>query len=333
MQSLIDSLPGLLMPLSEAAAALDHMWEGEVNSSGAPSEFHATQMNLVLHFGLSTTPAQALAQFETAVAFAQLHPSRLIVLCPQDQRDPELRMQAKVWSQCYVGPQFRDMCCCEALILGYSPSDSRFLDDQVSLWLESDLPTYHWLHGVPAAAVTDHYLDFIARCRRVVFDSSNGAQDYGSVPWPRPAVVEDLARARTLPVRKSVGQFFSGFEPAVLLEGLTEIVQRYDEGFEAEAVHILEWQKECLEKCRQLTDPSAPSVRVTFEPMDIPSGQSIEIKWVYNRSNKYFRWKFRASSETGHLQADFGNTRHNQVLQIRKVPPAITLSEALFFND
>ena len=43
-------------------------------------------------------------------------------------------------------------------MLGYTPDDAEFLEHQISVWLESDLPTYHWFHRVPEERILRSYL-------------------------------------------------------------------------------------------------------------------------------------------------------------------------------
>ena len=64
------------------------------------------------------------------------------------------------------------MCCCEALILGFSSEDNGFLFNQVSVWLESDLPIYHWFSEVRAERVVKYFDHLLKRVHRIVFDSN-----------------------------------------------------------------------------------------------------------------------------------------------------------------
>ena len=140
MKDLIDVLPGLHLPVSEVTDRLEHMWESD--ASGSPSAFRASQMNVVLHFGWEVTPEEAHERFDTLLAFAQRYPSRIIVLCPS-RSISDGSMRAKLFSQCYIGDTHREMCCCEALLLAYQPENCGHLGNQVSVWLEPDLPSYH----------------------------------------------------------------------------------------------------------------------------------------------------------------------------------------------
>ena len=113
MKDLIDELPGLDLPVGEVTDRLELMWESDAADS--PSAFRASQMNVVLHFGLVVTASQAQERFTTLLTFAQRYPSRIIVLCPS-RSIKDGSMRAKLFSQCYIGDSHREMCCCEALL-------------------------------------------------------------------------------------------------------------------------------------------------------------------------------------------------------------------------
>ena len=144
MAELIDSLPGIDLSVGEVSKALSKMWD--VQDDNAFTDFRASQMNLVLHFGRHVVFEEAKDRFEVSVRFAQRYPSRIIVLCPFIEAEQPMR--AKLYSQCFIGDSHREMCCCEALILGFTSEDKGFLFNQVSVWLERDLPIYHWFSQV-----------------------------------------------------------------------------------------------------------------------------------------------------------------------------------------
>ena len=155
------------MPVGEVTEALLHMWDPipGAEPGSAPSEFHASQINLILHFGLPTTEEEARERFETAIRFTQRHPSRIIVLCPSEESSEGTLMEGKLFSQCFIGNSRREMSCCEALILGYCMTESDFLGSQVSLWLETDLRAH--LNPTRMAAIAAAAADLVAnaRCR------------------------------------------------------------------------------------------------------------------------------------------------------------------------
>ena len=242
MSTLLQSLPGLEMPVSEVAPFLKKLWIGEKTDSEEPGLYRASQMNLVLHLGLDTPAEEAKDVFKTALDFGQRYPCRIIILCPETSETQEELMRAKVYTQCFIGESGREKSCSEALLLGYQPGDHGFLENQVSIWLESDLPFYHWFHRVPAVRITDQYLPFTRRSRRVLIDSALGeAEEISKIEWPGGVVMRDLAEARVLPLRQTIGQFLSGYSPRTLVDGLEEILLEAPEGLLAEQKHLQQW--------------------------------------------------------------------------------------------
>ena len=60
MASVFDVIPGMELPVSEVVSTMAKMWESEPNKGhAAPSEFRASQMNLILHLGYGTTEDEA----------------------------------------------------------------------------------------------------------------------------------------------------------------------------------------------------------------------------------------------------------------------------------
>mgnify|MGYP001545253519 FL=1 len=116
MAELITHLPGQELAVSAVEKRLRQMWDADGEAS--PSHFRASQMNIVLHFGFQVTPAEALEAFNSLLRFVQRYPGRIIVLCPSETRQ-DGSMGAKLFSQCYIGPSQREMCCCEALMLAF----------------------------------------------------------------------------------------------------------------------------------------------------------------------------------------------------------------------
>jgi len=329
--SLIDVLPGMPMPVAEVTRTLAHMWDAEPGHAGeALSDFRASQMNLILHLGLSTSVGEARELFDTAIQFAQRYPCRIIVLCPhpperEDRRD---LLTGKLYTQCFIGTEQREMCCCEALILGYSTEESDFLENQISLWLESDLPVYHWLHRVPAERIERHYKPFLSRCQRVLFDSAHCGADYATVAWPEPRRVRDLALARTLPMRQSLGQFLSNIEPARLVDGLARVEVSGSETHTAEARHLLAWLRARLKAC---AGADADAIEFALEGADMARSADVGVEWRYAKGTRYFTWEFHAGARAGRIACDFGGGRMVQPLHIECMKPSAALAEALFF--
>ncbi len=332
MGSIFDALPGVVMPIRDIPATLSRMWQVErVEGREAPSEFRASQMNLILHFGVATPPEEARAQFDTAIRFAQVYPCRIIVLCPESDLQPMGGMTGKLFSQCYIGSSQRKMCCCEALVLGYPVDENTFVENQVSVWVEGDLPIHHWFHRVPSERVQEAYLNHLKCCRRVVFDSSVEGPAFDRVPWPRRDSVADLAYARLLPVRQMIGQYLSAFEPAVLAEGLASVECRHAEGFGGEAVALLDWQEQALLECARL---SGASYEVNFRArraVENPAN-ALEVVWSYTNGRR-FSCGLNFAAGTATMEADFGKGPSRFPVEVRPLPPERALAEALFFSS
>lgn len=332
-KSIFDVMPGQRMPVSEVMGSLSSMWQAGVQKEGMPTtEFRASQMNLVIHFGLKTDNEQALEKFNTAIAFAQRYPCRLIVLCPQGREVSDKLLEAKLFSQCYIGDTMRQMCCCEALILGYPTRVAGFLSNQVSIWLESDLPTYHWFHHVPAMRISEMHMEFIQRCRRVIFDSSEEAADYLEIPWEKPERVKDLAHARLLPVRQSIGQFMSAYPAEQLVQGLKAVSVKHSGPYEGEVQSLLEWQRNALENCAVQARCSLASVDFSHEQQGGEKNCCIEIEWTFEQSDKFFKWSLKSENDEVTMSACLGGEELSLLQKVKLLAPDKALSEALFFS-
>jgi hypothetical protein len=331
MSALLDILPGIALRVTEVPGMLSKMWQGDPGTSeDAPSAFRASQMNLVLQFGLATTPEEALRVFDQAIEFAQMYPCRIVALCPAKEASDAVFMEAKLFSQCYIGPSTRQMCCCEALMLGYPVHQAGFLENQVMVWLESDLPIYHWMHRVPARRIEEIYLSYLKLCTRVVFDSCIEGPDYIKAHWPKPDAVMDLAFARLLPTRQSIGQFLSGFEPAALVDGLAHVECRYAPGADGEAANLLHWQESCLEHCEK-NGEHCDEMTFGTKLLDAGSPSALEVEWQYAGGAKNFLWTQAKECDAVRIRADFGKGAVDLPQHVKPMPRVRELAEALFF--
>lgn len=329
MAELIDALPGIELPVGEVTARLATMWDGGPTSSS--SEFRASQMNVVLHFGLDVTPGEARERFETVLHFAQRYPSRIIVLCPSREIG-DGSMSAKLFSQCYIGESHREMCCCEALLLGYKSEDFGHLSNQVSVWLEPDLPTYHWFSGVPGKRIESYFDNLLVGVRRCVYDSSVESEDLSKLDWPLSVSASDLAKARLLPVRQAIGQFLSGYRIESLCRGLKRVTVAHCSLMAGEGQRLIDWIKECLgESAKSEGDCAAKSVEYTVTSCDeVDSGCSLSLAWEYE-DDRYFKWRKFSDGSFGEIQASLGKSTETIPTRVKPLAPEQALSEALFF--
>lgn len=320
------------MPVEKVTGMLTAMWDAQSeNGGGGPSDFRASQMNLVLHFGLKTTEAEANARFDQAIRFAQRYPCRIVVLCPEESENRDVLLEGKLFSQCYIGAHLRDVCCCEALILGYRTEESDFLDNQVSLWLEPDLPVYHWFNRVPAERIEHCYLNFLKQCTRVLYDRSIEGSHYDSIDWPDPHKVRDLAQARTLPIRQHIGNFLSVFDPGELVKDLESVTFTCLPEFSGETEFLLNWHHKALTRCAEMAgeqDITRLSLKKEVSP-EAPN--ALRIDWSFSPEDKELWWEYDASNKTGHAVANLNMPRHDHHFHIEPLGESIVLAEALFF--
>lgn len=328
MTTILEKLPGITMPIAEVNRQLGRMWHTEKEGASAPSEFRASQMNLILHFGIQTKPEDAQARFQEAIAFSQRYPSRILVLCPENKHQGERFLEAKLFALCYIGDTPRSMCCCEALMLGYPPNEKGDLENQISIWLESDLPTCHWFHRVPAERIRSHYLSFTRGMRRVLYDSSVEGPDFCQIPWRDPDRAKDLANARILPIRQSLGQYLSGFPPEILTKGVVGLELTHSKDLLGEAHCLARWMKGCL-KDSGCPDDLAISIE---ESSSAKENHSIEGSWKFKDSTHQFSFSFRLDQSQGHIKACFGEMEiEDYPIECHLLAPHEAISEAIFF--
>lgn len=323
------------MPVSEVMDTLAHMWDAVAEGDEKPvSDFRASQLNLILHFGLKTSEQEASARFGDAIRFAQRYPCRIIVLCPEGREAADMdELEGKLFSQCYIGSDnLRSMCCCEALMLGYPTRDASYLDNMVSIWLENDLPTYHWFNRVPAERIRDTHLSFLSSCKRIIYDSSVEEAGFSeAVPWPKGSIIRDLAVARMLPVRQSVGQFLSGYEPAALIDGLQSVVVAHRPGLDGECAHLLGWQRRALDECRSLVADTGKAIGYSCRELDAADETQFGVEWQYD-GERYFRWSLNPEKAVATVDANFGKGPISFPAPVRLLSPDQALAEAMFFE-
>ena len=328
MKDLIDELPGIELPVGEVTNRLDHMWDG--GDSGSPSAFRASQMNVVLHFGWEVGAAAAQERFDALLEFAQRYPSRIIVLCPTRGIENGA-MRAKLFSQCYIGESHREMCCCEALLLGYEPENCGHLANQVSIWLEPDLPSYHWFCGVPGKRIEAYFDNLLVGVRRAIYDSSYEQEDLTQLDWPEPNRLGDLAMARLLPVRQAIGQFLSGYTIGSLCEHLQAVQVRHCPAMSGEGKRLMEWVRGCFSDCSRCEECSALESKFSIDACEKADADcSLLLEFAYS-DNRYFKWRKFASGSLGEIQASLGKQEERITTRVKSLGPEQTIAEALFF--
>ncbi len=328
--SLFSLLPGLDLPVAQIGAMLANYGQTPDSSiQDAKQVVRASQLNLVIHLGEETKVEELKTLFNTAVSFAQSYPCRIVLLCPTDVLRGKDSIDAKLFSLCYIGEDFRPLCSCEAVILGYLPKDSCYLEDLISLWIENDLPVYHWLHRASIDLIKQNFLTLLFAAKRILYDSSLEDPALQDIQWPHSYLLGDLVRAHLLPARQSLGQFLSSFAPSQLIATLSEVRVAYATGHLAEAKSLLDWQKKALFACEMSsTDTSNISFLCEAHSKDV--SLCLEITWNYLDS-KFLKWSYCAQKNSVHILADLGMGRVDLTQQLQLLNPEESLAEALFF--
>jgi hypothetical protein len=332
MSSVFSCIPGMELPVSEVVSAMAKMWESEpVKGRSAPSEFRASQMNLILHLGYNTTPDEAKELFRTVNEFAHAYPSRIIILCPTPSDDPDRLLIGKLYSECYIGKSMRDMRCCEILTLGYDENAPKYMENQISVWLESDLPTYYWSHRLPAQRINTTYKDFLRFCKRKVYDSSVEGRQFRS-QLDEPKVFWNLSYARLLPIRQSIGQVLSGFQPALLAEELQNVVLNCSPKYYPEGGALSHWIFNCLKACADESGSELPFSLVTVNSVETDGSWDFGLQFCYS-GKKTLRFRSDITSATATLTGNMGRGDFDYSLKSGLLSPENALAEAIFFNS
>ncbi|HVU34740.1 MAG TPA: glucose-6-phosphate dehydrogenase assembly protein OpcA [Opitutaceae bacterium] len=329
MSAIFDALPGIEVPVAEINQRLSALWSDTAASGGiAPSadDAKATQVNFVLHLGFKTTSEDATKQFQTTVRFSQRYPSRIVVLCPvADEAHSGLEMRSKIYGECFLGKSKSDKRCVEFVLLSYPRAARRFLEDQVSICLSTDLPLYYWAHRFSESGKLADYQFLLTRANRVMIDSAVAPEGAMTYTWPRPETVRDLAFARLLPVRQSIGQFLASYAPEQLAGTLREVAVSHPAALKAEARALLRWLRGRLRDCG-----AADTVAFNVTQVDQPPAR-LGISFAYDDPAKQFRWSGDLATKQALFEASYGGATTKLPAAVSLLRPENALSEAMFF--
>lgn len=240
-------------------------------------------------------------------------------------------MSAKLYSQCFIGSDLRETCCCEALILAHNQQDYTFLDSQISTWLEPDLPIYYWFYGVSPELICKH-MRFLRHCNRIIYDSSTETLDCQQYNWPKPQNLQDLSKARILPWRQSIGQILANTSPKTLVEGLERIEIIHSYNLNAESKNLLDWVQKSLDSCFKISDLTE-SIKVKCHRSKMDESDWIKLKWHYSQKDKSFYWEHKLNTKLGYVNIKMPHQKASESIYIRDLTPHQLLSEAFYFNS
>lgn len=330
MSAIYDALPGIEVPVGAITQRLAEMWTdtaGGAKPALTWEDAKATQVNFVLHFGLGATPADAAEQFQTVVRFSRRYPSRIVVLCPlRGDESGHAEMRAKIYGECHLGKSKSDKRCVEFVMLSYTQSARRFLENEVSICLSADLPLYYWAHRFTASVRLADYRFLLSRARRVMLDSSVAPEGALAYPWPNPKGLRDLAYSRLLPIRQTIGQFLASYAPETLVAGLRGVVVEHEPALAAEARVLLGWF------VRRLAASGAKEdLPVRADALPGNAGRRLGVRFEYDDPSRHFRWSGDLATRHASFDAEFGSGRTQLPAAVSLLAPEAALSEAMFF--
>lgn len=327
-------LSGVETPVSEALARLSSMWgassESDDEEGTPPSEYRASRMTMILHLGFECSPEQAEDVYHTVLDFSGQYPCRIIALCARpESEDAEGDMACKIYSQCYIGASQNEMNCCEALIFEYALGDRGHLENQISNFVETDLPAYYWPYKFGSPERLSDYQFFFKQAERVVFDSAQERFRPDQIKLEHPEKISDLAYARLLPIRQCMGQFLSSFPAEQLVDGLGKVELTSGPGFEAEGRRLLGWIEAAVKDCAELGESPEAEVEFSHRILDASEGRP-RVVFEYNKGNSV-QCALDLEKGEAKIEATFGGEKHSQTASVGLLDDGKALAEALFF--
>jgi hypothetical protein len=330
MPEIFEALPGIEVPVGEIDKRLNALWTDEA-ADGKPApaadDAKATQVNLVLHLGLNTTPEDAAEQFKVVGRFSHRYPSRIVVLCPVRSEDKRvIEMRAKIYGECYLGKSKSDKRCVEFVMLSYPRAARPYLENQVAICLSTDLPLYYWAHRFTETVRLADYRHLLSRAKRVLLDSSIAPADAPGYPWPNPKGLRDLVYSRLLPVRQTIGQFLASYPPATLVDGLRDVMVAHHPRLAAEARALVGWFGRRLSACG-----AAKDLPLRTEAFSGGATPSFAVRFDYGSTTRHFRWTGDLETKQAVFEAELGGFRTRLPAAVSLLTPERALSEAMFF--
>ncbi|HEY5550665.1 MAG TPA: glucose-6-phosphate dehydrogenase, partial [Opitutaceae bacterium] len=206
------------------------------------------------------------------------------------------------------------------------PFDTRrFMENQVSVCLESDLPLYYWPHCIASAARLEDYSYLLSGARRIILDTACENADVAAALAPLGSRIRDLAHARLLQVRQSLGRFMSGFAPASLVEGLESVSVSCSSKHAAEAKRLLAWVRKSLAACG-----TGPGADVAFKSAPAAGDADLALDVAYAGGTRRLHWEADLTAGHARMSADLGAGEVRAEGPVFLLKPEVALAEAIF---
>ena len=167
--------------------------------------------------------------------------------------------------------------------------------------------------------------------RRTIFDSSYEEEDLTLLDWPDPNLLEDLAKARLLPVRQVLGQYLSSYDSEDLRCCLKKVTIRHIDTMCGEAWQLINWIKGCLTTCRSLKEAGAIPIKYQIERItDLGAEESLSLNFNYSDSRE-FKWRKLSDGPIGEIESSIGGKLEKISTRIEPLSAHQMIAEALFF--
>jgi len=236
-------------------------------------------------------------------------------------------MRAKIYSECFIGESHREMSCIEAVVLSFPQELREYLEDQVSIIVEADLPIYYWVHRMSQVNRIASYQWLLCNSKRFLLDTAVSAPEARTYAWPRPDGFRDLVHARLLPVRQSLGQFLSAFAPETIARGLKSVFVLCQPAYAAEGRVLLEWLRGRLEACGAA---GAAAPQYDTRPAAATATLSLEMAFTY-ADGRYFHWCADFRRGRAEFESNLGGCRQTLPMTSGLLPTEAALGEAIFY--
>ena len=211
-------------------------------------------------------------------------------------------------------------------MLSYPRAAKSHLENQVSICLSTDLPLYFWAHGFRDPARLADYTYLMTTAKRIIIDSASAPSGALGFSWPRPENLRDLAFARLLAVRQSIGQFLSRYPAEAIAGGLVSVTLAHGARLAAEARVLMGWISGRTGEC------GAHAVEFDVRRLSTLADDGLSLAFAYvGRERVLLGGKRTLPKSSAVFDADFGKGRTTLHATVGLLPEENALSEAMFF--
>jgi len=177
--------------------------------------------------------------------------------------------------------------------------------------------------------ITEKYTEFIKRSNRAIYDSELDCENLDCGDISRFKNLRDLADARILPYKQSIGQILSTFGLEQIFNGLQGMSLVYQPCFKGSATQIKSWLETCLND-PVISDGMKANLDIELRECE-KGGAEFELSFNYD-NDQWFRWKRCSDHKHSEVSIQLDNRKIDSTVVVSAFPPAQALSEAIFFG-